>query len=159
VLAGHRWVTAGDTVLVQGSGGVSVFALQFGRLLGARVIATTSLVLAGTAVAVTGMAVAGMAAVAAGIMVVTAAVGELAPRLVSALALDYSGERSRPLPIMAATTTGMITRRMPVPPRLRSGIGVTPTRDITLRSPNARFRGDRLFSNGRRQFLAGFVET
>jgi NADPH:quinone reductase-like Zn-dependent oxidoreductase len=28
--------------LIQGSGGVSVFALQFGRLLGARVIATTS---------------------------------------------------------------------------------------------------------------------
>jgi hypothetical protein len=117
------------------------------------------LVLAGAAVAVTGMAVAGMAAVAAGIMVVTAAVGELAPRLVSVLALDYSGERLRPLPIMAATTTGMITRRMPVPPRLRSGIGVTPITDITLRSPNARFRGDRLFSNGRRQFLARFEET
>src|SRR5262249_25892995 len=32
----------GDTVLTQGSGGVSVFALQFARLLGARVIATTS---------------------------------------------------------------------------------------------------------------------
>jgi alcohol dehydrogenase len=30
------------TVLSQGSGGVSVFALQFARLLGARVIATTS---------------------------------------------------------------------------------------------------------------------
>jgi NADPH:quinone reductase-like Zn-dependent oxidoreductase len=29
-------------VLTQGSGGVSVFALQFARLLGARVIATTS---------------------------------------------------------------------------------------------------------------------
>jgi NADPH:quinone reductase-like Zn-dependent oxidoreductase len=42
VLAGHRWITAGDTFLVQSSGGVSVFALQFGRLLGARVIATTS---------------------------------------------------------------------------------------------------------------------
>jgi NADPH:quinone reductase-like Zn-dependent oxidoreductase len=41
-LTGHRRVTAGDTVLTQGSGGVSVFALQFGRLLGARVIATTS---------------------------------------------------------------------------------------------------------------------
>ena len=35
-------VTAGDTVLVQGSGGVSVFALQFARLMGARVIATSS---------------------------------------------------------------------------------------------------------------------
>jgi NADPH:quinone reductase-like Zn-dependent oxidoreductase len=41
-LTGHRKVTAGDTVLTQGSGGVSVFALQFARLLGARVIATTS---------------------------------------------------------------------------------------------------------------------
>jgi NADPH:quinone reductase-like Zn-dependent oxidoreductase len=41
-LTGHRKVTAGDTVLTQGSGGVSVFALQFARALGARVIATTS---------------------------------------------------------------------------------------------------------------------
>jgi NADPH:quinone reductase-like Zn-dependent oxidoreductase len=41
-LTGQRRVTAGDTVLTQGSGGVSVFALQFARLLGARVIATTS---------------------------------------------------------------------------------------------------------------------
>jgi NADPH:quinone reductase-like Zn-dependent oxidoreductase len=40
-LTGHRRVTAGDTVLTQGSGGVSVFALQFARVLGARVIATT----------------------------------------------------------------------------------------------------------------------
>jgi NADPH:quinone reductase-like Zn-dependent oxidoreductase len=32
----------GDTVLVQGTGGVSIFALQLARLLGARVIATTS---------------------------------------------------------------------------------------------------------------------
>ena len=35
-------VTAGDTVLVQGTGGVSLFALQFAQLLGARVIATSS---------------------------------------------------------------------------------------------------------------------
>src|SRR5260370_36343858 len=41
-LTGHRRVTAGDTVLIQGSGGVSVFALQFARVLGARVIATAS---------------------------------------------------------------------------------------------------------------------
>ena len=41
-LTGNRRVTAGDTVLIQGSGGVSVFALQFARVLGARVIATTS---------------------------------------------------------------------------------------------------------------------
>ena len=33
---------AGDTVLVQGTGGVSLFALQFARLSGARVIATSS---------------------------------------------------------------------------------------------------------------------
>ena len=41
-LTGHRRVVEGDTVLVQGSGGVSVIALQFARILGARVIATTS---------------------------------------------------------------------------------------------------------------------
>ena len=41
-LTGHRRVTAGDTVLRQGSGGVPVFALQFAQVLGARVIATTS---------------------------------------------------------------------------------------------------------------------
>ena len=41
-LTGHRRVTAGYNVLTQGSGGVSVFAPQFARLLGARVIATTS---------------------------------------------------------------------------------------------------------------------
>jgi NADPH:quinone reductase-like Zn-dependent oxidoreductase len=33
---------AGDTVLVQGSGGVSIFALQFAKSMGARVIATSS---------------------------------------------------------------------------------------------------------------------
>src|SRR5262249_5026446 len=47
VTAWHALVTegevkAGDTVLVQGTGGVSVFALQFARLNGARVIATSS---------------------------------------------------------------------------------------------------------------------
>ncbi len=41
-LVEHARVTAGDTVLVQGTGGVSIFALQFARLLGARVIATSS---------------------------------------------------------------------------------------------------------------------
>jgi NADPH:quinone reductase-like Zn-dependent oxidoreductase len=41
-LTGHRKVTSDDKVLTQGSGGVSVFALQLARLLGARVIATTS---------------------------------------------------------------------------------------------------------------------
>jgi NADPH:quinone reductase-like Zn-dependent oxidoreductase len=35
-------VKAGDTVLIQGTGGVSVVALQFAKLLGARVIGTSS---------------------------------------------------------------------------------------------------------------------
>lgn len=35
-------IVAGDTVLVQGTGGVSTFALAFARMHGARVIATTS---------------------------------------------------------------------------------------------------------------------
>jgi len=35
-------ITAGDTVLLQGTGGVSIFALQLARLLGARVIITSS---------------------------------------------------------------------------------------------------------------------
>jgi NADPH:quinone reductase-like Zn-dependent oxidoreductase len=33
---------AGDTVVIQGTGGVSIFALQFAKLLGARVIGTSS---------------------------------------------------------------------------------------------------------------------
>jgi len=73
-----------------------------------------TLALAGMAVAVTGTVVTGTAWVVAGIMVATVVVGELAPRLVSGLALDYSGERWRPLPIMVATTMATITRRMPV---------------------------------------------
>ena len=52
-----------------------------------------TLPLAGTVPVVIGTAVAGMVGVVAGIMVVTAAAGELAPRLVSVLALDYSEER------------------------------------------------------------------
>lgn len=35
-------VQPGDTVLIQGTGGVSLFALQFARLAGARVLATSS---------------------------------------------------------------------------------------------------------------------
>lgn len=35
-------VKAGDSVLVQGTGGVSIFALQFAKLLGARVFVTSS---------------------------------------------------------------------------------------------------------------------
>lgn len=41
-LAGPRPIRAGHTVLVQGSGGVSVFALQLASVLGATVFATTS---------------------------------------------------------------------------------------------------------------------
>ena len=41
-LMGGRALHAGDTVLTLGSGGVSLFALQFAKLFGARVIATTS---------------------------------------------------------------------------------------------------------------------
>lgn len=41
-LTGQIPVTPGDTVLTLGSGGVSVFALQFAKLCGARVISTTS---------------------------------------------------------------------------------------------------------------------
>jgi NADPH:quinone reductase-like Zn-dependent oxidoreductase len=47
VTAWHGLITegnlkAGDTILVQGTGGVSIFALQFAKLVGARVIATSS---------------------------------------------------------------------------------------------------------------------
>ena len=41
-LTTHCNVQAGDTVLVQGTGGVSLFALQFAKALGARVAATSS---------------------------------------------------------------------------------------------------------------------
>jgi NADPH:quinone reductase-like Zn-dependent oxidoreductase len=41
-LTGARRLQAGDIVLTLGSGGVSLFALQFAKLFGARVIATTS---------------------------------------------------------------------------------------------------------------------
>jgi NADPH:quinone reductase-like Zn-dependent oxidoreductase len=39
---GGRRLSAGETLLTLGSGGVSLFALQFAKILGARVIATTS---------------------------------------------------------------------------------------------------------------------
>ena len=47
VTAWHALVTeghlqAGDDVLIQGTGGVSLFALQFASALGAKVVATTS---------------------------------------------------------------------------------------------------------------------
>ena len=114
-----------------------------------------TLALAGMAVAVTGTVVTGTVGVVAGIMVATVVVGELAPRLVSVLALDYSGERWRPLPIMAAMITATITRRMPV--HLRFGIGAMPTRAITPRYLNARSRGDRLFSSPRSRTLASLL--
>ena len=41
-LVEHGRLIAGQSVLVQGTGGVSIFALQFSRLLGAQVIATSS---------------------------------------------------------------------------------------------------------------------
>ncbi len=41
-LVEHGRLIAGETVLVQGTGGVSIFALQFARLFGAQVIATSS---------------------------------------------------------------------------------------------------------------------
>jgi NADPH:quinone reductase-like Zn-dependent oxidoreductase len=41
-LAEYGNVAPGDTVLVQGTGGVSIFALQFAQLLGAKVIVTSS---------------------------------------------------------------------------------------------------------------------
>ena len=42
MLTGARPVLPGETVLVQGTGGVALFALQFAKAAGARVIATTS---------------------------------------------------------------------------------------------------------------------
>ena len=41
-LVGEGSMKSGDTVLVQGTGGVSIFALQFARIGGARVIVTSS---------------------------------------------------------------------------------------------------------------------
>jgi NADPH:quinone reductase-like Zn-dependent oxidoreductase len=38
----YRVATSAAAVLVQGTGGVSIFALQFARLMGAQVIATSS---------------------------------------------------------------------------------------------------------------------
>jgi NADPH:quinone reductase-like Zn-dependent oxidoreductase len=41
-LAEHARIVAGQCVLAQGTGGVSIFALQFARLMGAQVIVTSS---------------------------------------------------------------------------------------------------------------------
>jgi hypothetical protein len=109
-------------------------------------LAGMALALLGITLAVVGTAVAATGTAVAGITVVTAAAGELARQSVSVLVLDYSGERSQPLLIMAMTTA-TITRRMPVRPRQRFGIGATPIRATTLRYPNARFPGSKLFSS------------
>jgi hypothetical protein len=55
-------------------------------------------------------------------------------------------------------TMVMVTPPTPEHPAPRFGIGAIPIRGITLRYPNARFRGNKLFSNprafqGDRQYL------
>ena len=121
------------------------------RLTGTVASGRTALVRSGIALALAGMAAVigtavGMAEVG-NIMIVTVAGGELVPREVSVLALDYSGERSWRLLTIVATTIAMITRLMPVHPHLRFGIGAMPIKAITLRSPNARVPGDKSFSS------------
>jgi len=111
-----------------------------------------AVVLIGTAVVGTALAVAGTAGAAtgtgiAGITVVTVAVGELAPRLVSVLALEYSEERWQPALIMVAMITATITRPTSPAPDLGFGIGAMPIRAIILRYRNARFRGSKLFNS------------
>jgi len=139
----------GMAVLAAGTEEAVIRAALAGMAL-VRVGITLALAGMAVAVAVTGTVVTGTVGVVAGIMVATVVVGELAPRLVSVLALDYSGERWRPLPIMAAMITATITRRMPVHLHLRFGIGAMPIRAITLQYPNARFPGGKLFSNSRK---------
>jgi len=46
-------------------------------------------------------------------------------------------------------TMAMVTPPMPGHPHPRFGIGAIPIKDITLRYPNARFPGDKLFSKVR----------
>jgi len=122
------------------------------RLTGTVASGRTALVRSGIALALAGMAAvigtaAGIAEVG-NIMIVTVAGGELVPREVSVLALDYSGERSQRLPITSATTIATITPLMPVRLDLRFGIGAISIRATTLRYSNARFPGEKLFSNG-----------
>ena len=71
--------------------GKPVVAAGMAEVVIGTAVARITLVLAG--MGVTGTAVTGMVGVVAGIMVITAAAGELALRLVSVLALDYSEER------------------------------------------------------------------
>jgi len=75
VVARMSLAAAGTVVVVTGTAGAGI-----------------ALLVAGMGVVVTGTAVAGMAGVVAGITVVAVAVGELAPRSVSVLALDSSEE-------------------------------------------------------------------
>ena len=131
-------------VLAAGMGEAAIRAALAGIAL---VRVGLTLALAGMVVAVTGMAAAGTVGVVAGIIVITVVVGELARRSVSVLALDYSGERSQRLPTTVAMTIAMIMPLMPARPHLRFGIGAMPIRATTLRSPNARFLGDKCFSN------------
>ena len=73
--------------------GMAVLAAGMEEVVIRAALAGMALALVGMAVAVTGTAVTGTVGVVAGIMVATVVVGELAPRLVSVLALDYSEER------------------------------------------------------------------
>jgi hypothetical protein len=63
------------------------------------------------------------------------------------LALDYSEERSQQLPTPVNMIMAMVTPLMLTHPHPRFGIGAIPIRGITLRYPNARFRGNNLFSD------------
>jgi len=63
------------------------------------------------------------------------------------LALDCSGAYQQRLPITVAMTMAMVTRPIPGHLRLPYGIGAIPIKGFTLRYPNARFRGNKLFSD------------
>ena len=144
---------AADTAVV-GAAGVAVLPGGTEEAVIRAALVGMALVLLGTTLAVAGTAAVVIGTAVTGITVVTVAAGESAPRLVSVLALDYSGARSRRHPIMAATTTATITPRMPVHPHLRFGIGAMLIRAITPRYLSARFRGDKLFSSPRSRTLA-----
>ena len=144
---------AADTAVV-GAAGVAVLPGGTEEAVIRAALVGMALVLLGTTLAVAGTAAVVIGTAVTGITVVTVAAGESDPRLVSVLALDYSGARSRRHPIMAATTTATITPRMPVHPHLRFGIGAMLIRAITPRYLSARFRGDKLFSSPRSRTLA-----
>ena len=81
---------AGTPVLPGGTEEAVIRAALVGMAL---LLLGTTLAVAGTVAVVIGTVVTGTVGVVAGIMVITAAAGELALRLVSVLALDYSEER------------------------------------------------------------------